>query len=71
MIILGEVLPVFGITVRSYDCTRGSNTHSHMTIQFYGYLLYYVPGHETGKKNDLALKLVSVAPQSSPILDNL
>ena len=35
IIVLGEVLTVFGMTIRSYYCTGGSNTRSHMTIQYY------------------------------------
>ena len=35
MIVLGAVIPVFGITIQDYDRTKGSNTRSHMTIQYY------------------------------------
>ena len=36
-----------------------------------GYCPYYVTSHGTGVKNDLVCKLLSVAPKSSLILDNL
>ena len=35
MIVLGEVLPMFGMTIQSYDRTRGSNTRYHTTIRSY------------------------------------